>query len=74
MLRPIYHQLGHRVEAYILVAFLAYGLLATLKNRLQALAADPASSTGDAGSPGKKSGEGLAKPAVIAAPSRKVRI
>jgi transposase len=37
-LRPIYHQLGHRVEAHVLVAFLAYCLLVTLKNRLQALA------------------------------------
>ena len=37
-LRPIYHQLGHRVDAHILVAFLAYALLVTLKNRLQALA------------------------------------
>ena len=37
-LRPIYHQLEHRVEAHILVAFLAYGLLVTLKNRLPALA------------------------------------
>jgi transposase len=36
--RPLYHQLGHRVEAHILVAFLAYCLLVTLKNRLQALA------------------------------------
>jgi len=33
-LRPIYHQLEHRVEAHILIAFLAY----CLKNRLQALA------------------------------------
>lgn len=30
--------LGHRVEAHILVAFLAYCLLVTLKNRLQVLA------------------------------------
>jgi Transposase DDE domain len=37
-LRPIYHQLGHRVEAHIFIAFLAYCLLVTLKNRLQALA------------------------------------
>jgi transposase len=37
-LRPIYHQLGRRVEAHILVAFLAYCLQVTLKNRLQALA------------------------------------
>jgi hypothetical protein len=37
-LRPIYHQLGHRVEAHILVAFLASCLQITLKNRLQALA------------------------------------
>lgn len=37
-IRPIYHQLAHRVEAHILVAFLAYCLLVTLKNRLPALA------------------------------------
>jgi hypothetical protein len=37
-LRPLYHQLEHRVEAHILIAFLAYCLLVTLKNRLQALA------------------------------------
>jgi transposase len=37
-LRPIYHQLGRRVDAHILVAFLAYALLVTLRNRLQALA------------------------------------
>src|SRR5215469_1489849 len=37
-IRPLYHQLGHRVEAHITVAFLAYCLLVTLKNRLQALA------------------------------------
>lgn len=37
-LRPIYHQLERRVEAHILIAFLAYCLLVTLKNRLQALA------------------------------------
>jgi Transposase DDE domain len=37
-LRPIYHQLEHRVEAHILIAFLAYCLSVTLKNRLQALA------------------------------------
>jgi len=37
-IRPLYHQLGHRVEAHIVVAFLAYCLLVTLKNRLQALA------------------------------------
>lgn len=37
-LRPIYHQLGNRVEAHILVAFLAYALSVTLKQRLQALA------------------------------------
>src|SRR5713101_2169360 len=29
-IRPLYHQLGHRVEAHILVAFLAYCLLITL--------------------------------------------
>jgi transposase len=37
-LRPISHRLGDRVEAHILVAFLAYCLLVTLRNRLQALA------------------------------------
>jgi transposase len=36
--RPIHHQLQHRVEAHILVAFLAYCLTVTLKSRLQALA------------------------------------
>ena len=34
-LRPIYHQLEHRVEVHILIAFLAYCLTATLKYRLQ---------------------------------------
>jgi len=33
-LRPIYHQLEHRVDAHILVAFLAYSLQVTLKHRL----------------------------------------
>ncbi len=37
-LRPIYHQIEKRVEAHILVAFLAYCLTVTLKQRLQALA------------------------------------
>lgn len=37
-IRPIYHQLEHRVEAHIIVAFLAYCLLVTLKHRLQAYA------------------------------------
>jgi transposase len=35
-IRPIYHQLEHRVEAHILVAFLAYCLTVTLKHRLRA--------------------------------------
>ena len=35
-MRPIYHQLEQRVEAHILVAFLAYCLTVTLKHRLQA--------------------------------------
>ena len=35
-IRPIYHQLEHRVEAHILIAFLAYCLTVTLKQRLQA--------------------------------------
>jgi transposase len=34
-IRPIHHQLEHRVEAHILVAFLAYCLTVTLKHRLQ---------------------------------------
>jgi transposase len=34
-IRPIYHQLEHRVEAHILVAFLAYCLTVTLKHWLQ---------------------------------------
>ena len=35
-IRPIHPQLEHRVEAHILVAFLAYCLSVTLKHRLQA--------------------------------------
>ena len=34
-LRPIYHRLERRVEGHIFVAFLAYCLQVTLKNRLQ---------------------------------------
>src|SRR6516225_6690913 len=34
-IRPIYHQLEHRADAHILIAFLAYCLQVTLKNRLQ---------------------------------------
>jgi hypothetical protein len=34
-IRPIYHQLEHRVEAHILVAFLAYCLTVTLQHRLR---------------------------------------
>ena len=37
-IRPVYHQLGQRVEGHILIAFLAYCLWVTLKNRLEALA------------------------------------
>jgi hypothetical protein len=37
-LRPIYHQMENRVEAHIFVAFLAYALSVTLKQRLVALA------------------------------------
>jgi hypothetical protein len=35
-IRPIYHQLEHRVEAHVLIAFLAYCLSVTLRHRLQA--------------------------------------
>lgn len=35
-IRPIRHQLEHRADAHILVAFLAYCLQVTLKNRLMA--------------------------------------
>lgn len=34
-IRPIHHQLEHRVDAHILVAFLAYCLTVTLRHRLQ---------------------------------------
>jgi transposase len=37
-LRPIYHQLEHRVEAHIFVAFMAYCLHVTLRARLRPLA------------------------------------
>jgi transposase len=33
-IRPVYHQLEHRVDAHILVAFLAYCLQVTLKHPL----------------------------------------
>ena len=36
--RPIYHQTDARIEAHIFVAFLAYCLQVTLKQRLKALA------------------------------------
>jgi hypothetical protein len=37
-IRPIYHQTDARIEAHILVAFLAYCLQVTLKQRLRSLA------------------------------------
>jgi hypothetical protein len=37
-IRPIYHQRDHRIEAHIFVAFIAYCLQVTLKQRLRALA------------------------------------
>ena len=37
-LRPIYHQLEHRVEAHIFIAFLAYCLHVTLRAKLKPLA------------------------------------
>ena len=37
-IRPIYHQRDHRIEAHIFVAFVAYCLQVTLKQRLRALA------------------------------------
>jgi len=37
-LRPIYHQIEHRIEAHIFVAFIAYCLHVTLRARLKALA------------------------------------
>ena len=37
-IRPIYHQSDARIEAHIFVAFLAYALQVTLKQRLRSLA------------------------------------
>ena len=37
-IRPVYHQLDHRIEAHIFVAFVAYCLRVTLKQWLRALA------------------------------------
>ena len=37
-IRPIYHQLEHRIEAHIFVAFMAYCLQVTLKTQLRQLA------------------------------------
>jgi hypothetical protein len=36
--RPVFHQIGERVEAHIFIAFLAYCLHVTLKRRLHSLA------------------------------------
>ena len=44
--RPVYHQLEHRVEAHILVAFLAYCLMITLRQKLRCHA--PGLTAGDA--------------------------
>src|SRR5215216_3863427 len=33
-IRPIFHRLEHRVDAHILIAFLAYSLQITLRHRL----------------------------------------
>ena len=37
-LRPIFHRKDRRIKAHIFVAFMAYGLVATLKGRLRGLA------------------------------------
>ena len=37
-IRPIFHQLGHRIEAHIFIAFLTYCLHVTLRRRLRDLA------------------------------------
>jgi hypothetical protein len=37
-IRPVFHQLQHRIEAHIFIAFLAFCLHATLRQRLRALA------------------------------------
>jgi transposase len=34
-IRPVYHQLDHRIEAHIFVSFLSYALQVTLKTRLK---------------------------------------
>jgi len=47
VLRPIYHQLEHRVEAHIFVAFIAYCLHVTLRARLRPLAGLPAGRQAD---------------------------
>ena len=36
--RPVYHQLQHRVEAHIFVAFMSYCLMATLRKRMSVYA------------------------------------
>jgi transposase len=38
LIRPIYHQEDHRIEAHIFISFVAYCLQVTLKQRLRALA------------------------------------
>ena len=38
LLRTIHHQLQHRIEAHIFIAFIAYGLHVTLRARLRRVA------------------------------------
>ena len=37
-MRPVHHQLEHRVEAHIFVAFMAYCLMVTLRHKLRGCA------------------------------------
>jgi hypothetical protein len=61
-IRPIYHQLEHRVEAHILVAFLAYCLTVTLKHRLRAHAPGLTTASRGAGEAGQYSDAGCVFP------------
>jgi hypothetical protein len=61
-IRPIYHQLEHRVEAHILVAFLTYCLTVTLKHRLRAHAPGLTTASRGAGEAGQYSDAGCVFP------------
>ena len=61
-IRPVYHQLEHRVDAHILIAFLAYCLQVTLKNQLLIHAPGRVDACGRSGETGDASKDRCPRP------------